>query len=273
MFLDTWPIYDQPKMTERAWQAINTSRSFVGTSGFIYDHWGGGVFYPEKLPQRKWLEYYAGHFDTVELNVAFYRLPSEDAFRSWYKRTPRGFTFALKGSRFITHVKRLKDCQAPLRLYLQRARILKEKFSVVLWQLPPRFRKDLQRLEDFVQRLKRFGPMRHAFEFRDKSWLSRDVYSVLEAYDMALCMADWPMSSREIPETAGFLYLRRHGPQAGRRPYYGCYSKRELLKDARDIRGWLSRGKDVYIYFNNDAGGWAVRNALDLKRFVQDPKV
>ncbi|MFN3467773.1 MAG: DUF72 domain-containing protein, partial [Candidatus Brocadiales bacterium] len=163
----------------------------MGTSGFIYPHWGNGVFYPEGLPQRRWLEYYAEYFDTVELNVAFYRLPTEVAFRSWYKRTPKGFAFALKGSRFITHVKRLKDCQEPLELYFGRARLLKEKLSVVLWQLPPRYKKDVQRLETFIKFLKPYASYRHAFEFRDASWMSEEVYKLLSEADMALCEADW----------------------------------------------------------------------------------
>jgi uncharacterized protein YecE (DUF72 family) len=246
------------------------ARAFVGTSGFIYDHWGNGVFYPEGTPQRRWLEYYAGYFDTVELNVAFYRLPSEETFQSWYKRTPKGFTFALKGSRFITHIKRLKNCQGPLDLYFQRAKLLKEKLSVVLWQLPPRFKKDTQRLKDFTRMLKRHYHTRHSFEFRDESWLSEDVFELLREADIALCMADWPIFSQEIPQTAGFLYLRRHGPEAGEGMLYsGCYPPGALRRDARDIKGWLSQGKDVYIYFNNDEGGWAVKNALDLTKLIR----
>lgn len=243
-------------------------RAFVGTSGFMYDHWGDGVFYPEKLPKREWLEFYTEHFDTVELNVAFYRLPSEDAFRSWYKRTPKGFTFALKGSRFITHIKRLKDCREPLKLYFKRARILKEKLSVVLWQLPPRFRKDIPRLRDFVRVLRTYKSTRHAFELRDASWFDAEVYEVLRQADMALCMADWPRYGLRIPDTASFIYLRRHGPEGGR-PYTGCYPKADLQKDARTLKKWLSSGKDVYIYFNNDERGWAVRNALDVKKSIE----
>ncbi len=244
--------------------------AFVGTSGFTYKHWGNGTFYPKGLSPGKWLEFYAGRFNTVELNVTFYRLPAEDTFRSWRKRTPDTFRFAIKGSRFITHVKRLNDCREPLKLYFKRARFLKEKLSVVLWQLPPQFKKDTQRLSDFVRLLKRYKSVRHTFEFRDETWFNEDVYGLLHDADAALCMADWPRykaRTAKIPETASFVYLRRHGP-AGGRPYTGCYQKEELQRDARKIRRWLAEGKDVYIYFNNDARGWAARNALDVRRLV-----
>ncbi|MFQ5862208.1 MAG: DUF72 domain-containing protein [Candidatus Brocadiales bacterium] len=248
------------------------ARAFVGTSGFMYSHWGNGVFYPKKLPQREWLEFYVEHFNTVELNVVFYRLPSEDAFRSWYRRTPKDFRFALKGSRFITHIKRLKGCSEPLKLYFKRARLLKEKLSVVLWQMPPRFKKDAPRLWDFVRALKDYGSTRHAFEFRDATWFDGDVYEMLHKADMALCMADWPRYGVKIPETASIIYLRRHGPEGGRL-YTGCYPKADLRRDAREIKRWLSAGKDVYIYFNNDERGWAVKNALDVKKSIERSRI
>jgi uncharacterized protein YecE (DUF72 family) len=244
-------------------------KAFIATSGFIYPHWGGGVFYPEDLPQRRWLEYYCEYFDTVELNVAFYRLPSEEAFKSWYRRTPKGFAFALKGSRFITHIKRLRECQEPLKLYFSRARLLKEKLSVVLWQLPPRYRKDTERLESFITALKPYSRYRHAFEFREASWMSEEVQDLLRGADMALCEADWPGMPQDLPATASFAYLRRHGPEAEWGLYAGCYGKTSLRKDARRIRDWLEQGKGVYVYFNNDAEGWAVRNALELKEILK----
>jgi uncharacterized protein YecE (DUF72 family) len=122
---------------------------FIGTSGYNYPHWWNGVFYPADLPQKKWLEFYAEYFDTVELNVSFYRLPRKEVFEGWYKRTPKKFVFAVKGSRFITHIKRLKDCRDPLSLLLDHASPLKEKLGVVLWQLPPQFKFQKERLEEF----------------------------------------------------------------------------------------------------------------------------
>ncbi len=253
-----------PKKTPKA------PAAFVGTSGFIYPHWGGGVFYPEDLPQRRWLEYYTEYFDTVELNVAFYRLPTEEAFKSWHKRTPEGFAFALKGSRFITHIKRLKDCQEPLKLYFERARLLKEKLSAVLWQLPPRYKKDTQRLKAFIKSLKPYTNYRHAFEFRDESWVAEEVYELLGEADMAICEADWPGMPQNLPTTASFAYLRRHGPEAEWGLYAGCYSKASLRKDTKRIRNWMKQDKSVYVYFNNDAEGWAVKNALELKEMLKE---
>jgi hypothetical protein len=145
----------------------------IGTSGYNYPHWWHGIFYPTDLPQRKWLEFYSDFFDSVELNVSFYRLPKKEVFKSWYKRTPSHFSFAVKGSRFITHMKRLKDCREPLTLLLDHAAPLKEKLGVLLWQLPPRFTFQRERLEEFcvlLSTLPRSKGLRHAFEFRDDSW-------------------------------------------------------------------------------------------------------
>lgn len=238
---------------------------FIGTSGFVYKHWGGGVFYPDGLPQKKWFEYYTEHFDTVELNVAFYRLPTEKAFESWYKRTPKSFAFSLKGSRFITHIKKLKDCEEPLKLYFDRAKLLREKLSVILWQLPPRYKKDMERLKIFIKYLKPYDRYRHAFEFRDESWFSNDVYELFRKADMAICEADWPGMPQNTPITASFVYLRRHGPEAEKAHYSGCYSKKSLKEDARRIKNLLKKGKSIYVYFNNDEKGRAVKNSLELK--------
>ena len=256
---------------KRSTPTQNKAKVFVGTSGFTYKHWGNGVFYPKETPQRKWLEFYAEHFNTVELNVTFYRLPTEDTFRSWHKRTPEAFRFALKGSRFITHVKRLKDCREPLKLYFKRARLLQEKLSVVLWQLPPQFQKDAPRLKDFLKTLRHYRSVRHVFEFRDTTWFHQDVYELLNemntSTETAICMADRFGGGAGIPETAGFVYLRRHGPESGRL-YTGCYSGEALRRDARRIKKWLSAGKDVYLYFNNDAHGWAVKNAQGVRNLI-----
>lgn len=237
----------------------------VGTSGFFYDHWGDGTFYPKNLSKRKWLEYYTEHFDTVELNVAFYRLPTEKTFKSWYKRTPKDFAFALKGSRFITHIKRLKDCQDPLKLYFDRAKLLREKLTVILWQLPPRYKINIERLKTFIKYLRPYARCRHAFEFRDESWFSKGVYELLREEDMALCEADYPGMPQNIPATASFVYLRRHGPEAENVIYSGCYSKEYLKRDARRIKNWHKRGKSIYVYFNNDIEGWAIKNSQELK--------
>ena len=170
----------------------------IGTSGYNYPHWGGGVFYPKKLPQRRWLEFYSREFNTVELNVTFYRLPQESAFLSWRKRTPDGFKFAVKGSRFITHVKRLKDPGQPLKLFFSRVKLLKEKLGPVLWQLPPSFKSNPKRLAGFLKALKKYKSIRQAFEFRNETWFSDEIFKMLKLENASLCSADFPIFSRNI---------------------------------------------------------------------------
>jgi uncharacterized protein YecE (DUF72 family) len=240
----------------------------IGTSGYNYPHWWNGIFYPSDLPQRRWLEFYTKYFDTVELNVSFYRLPRKEAFEGWYKRTPKEFSFAVKGSRFITHIKRLKDCREPLSLLLDHASPLKEKLGVMLWQLPPRFKFQKERLEEFcvlLSTLPRSKFLRHAFEFRDESWFSQEALKILEEFHFAFCIAHGsglPLMERV---TSDHVYLRLHG---GEVLYASNYSDRELNGWAEKIQDWRKKGKIVFVYFNNDAYGFAVKNALALKKLV-----
>ena len=185
---------------------------FVGTSGFNYDDWGDGVFYPEKLPQRKWLEHYSKFFDTVELNVTFYRLPSLAAFKSWRERTPKNFHFALKGSRYITHIKRLKDVKKSLKIFFEQSAPLKTKTKVVLWQLPPKMKCDLARLKNFVKLLKHYKKPYHVFEFRHESWINDDVFSLSVLEESLGYSAKVPQSVRalidegsHVSETVSYL--------------------------------------------------------------------
>lgn len=243
-------------------------RIFVGTSGYNYRHWCNGVFYPPELPQRRWLEFYGEHFDTVELNVTFYRLPKQEVFEGWYRRTPKGFLFALKGSRFITHIKRLKECREPLVLFMDRASALKEKLGAILWQLPPRFRFDKERLESFallLRALPGWKTLRHAFEFRDASWLCPDTFALLRAFGFAFCMAHGPGIPMREEVTSDFVYLRFHG---GEVLYGSNYSDQELDDWARKIAAWRRKGRTVFAYFNNDAYGFAIRNGLRLKSLL-----
>ncbi len=232
----------------------------VGCSGFMYDHWKG-PFYPADLPKKQWFRYYTGVFDTVELNVTFYRLPRPETFLRWHEQSPPGFTFSLKGSRYITHVKRLEDPGEPLRRFFDVALNLKEKLSVVLWQFPPRFGPDHGRFKSFLSLLREYRT-RHVFEFRHPDWITAGVTGLLEREGHALCMADWPPFADELPVTADFVYFRRHGHGGG---YNSRYSSGELRGDADRIRGYLNKGLDVYIYFNNDAFGYAPENAAELK--------
>ena len=243
---------------------------FIGTSGYSYPHWWNGVFYPSELPQRKWLEFYADRFDTVELNVSFYRLPKKEVFEGWYKRAPKGFLFAVKGSRFITHIKRLKDCREPLSLLLDHAAPLKEKMGVLLWQLPPRFTFQKERLEEFcvlLSTLPRSKGLRHAFEFRDETWLCREAFRILEEFNFAFCIAHGSGLPFVETVTSEVVYLRLHGSQT---LYGSSYPDRELKGWAEKIRAWRDKGGRVFVYFNNDAYGFAVKNALALKKLASN---
>jgi uncharacterized protein YecE (DUF72 family) len=232
----------------------------IGCSGFSYPHWRG-TFYPPDLPAGRWLEYYCTVFRTVELNVTFYRLPGPSAFDAWYAGTPPDFSFALKGSRFITHVKKLLDPAEPLKLFFANANRLREKLEAVLWQLPPGVRANADRLAAFLLALRKY-PVRHVFEFRHESWASDEITALCSEHNACLCKADWPAFLDAAPLTADFVYIRRHG-QGG--DYATGYTKRQLEKDASRIRRYREGGRDVFVYFNNDAFGNAPRNARELQ--------
>lgn len=232
---------------------------YIGTSGWVYPHWRE-VFYPPKLAQSKWLEFYTNHFSTVELNNSFYRLPSENAFCNWRDTSPQGFVYAVKVSRFITHIKRLKDVGEPVETFLSRARHLNEKLGPLLYQLPPNMRRNDERLDAFLSLLP-IG-LRHVVEFRHESWLDDGVFDILRRHNVGLCVFDMPGVSCPLLATADFAYIRFHGSSG---LYFSCYSDEELEDWARRISG-LARDLDaVYIYFNNDAEGFALKNAQTLR--------
>jgi uncharacterized protein YecE (DUF72 family) len=233
----------------------------IGTSGWIYQHWRG-IFYPPKLPQRAWFEYYAGSFDTVEINNSFYRLPSAETFQEWRKQAPRGFVYAVKASRYLTHMKKLSAPEEPLKTFFERARKLGKTLGPVLYQLPPYWHVNLERFEHFCKALPK--KYTHVVEFRDASWLIEDVFRVMEKYNVALCIHD--MAPLKVPErvTADTVYVRFHGVER----YSGSYPKRELEMCARRIEDWQKQKLDVYVYFNNDIGGYAVENARTLKELA-----
>lgn len=240
---------------------------YLGTSGYNYGHWRGR-FYPEGLPSKDWISYYATQFNTVELNVTFYRLPLARSFTGWYERTPGGFLFALKGSRLVTHLKRLAGVEEAVESFFARAAGLKEKLAVVLWQLPPGLHADLERLAAFCTVLRANAvarQTRHAFEFRHESWFTPEVYDLLSHEGHALCVADGPRWPHCRQTTADFVYVRFHG---SRRLYGSCYTAEELASWAAEVRAWLERGLDVYAYFNNDVEGYAVANARTLGSLV-----
>lgn len=236
----------------------------VGCSGFLYDDWKG-TFYPDELSRRQWLEYYCKKFQTVELNVTFYKLPEKETFSRWYSETPENFSISLKGSRFITHVKKLKSPLEPLDVFFLRATALKEKFGVVLWQFPPDFKADLEKLRVFLEALSPYK-IRNTFEFRDKSWINKKVISLLEKNNMGLCISDWPEFLNDLPATTDFVYMRRHGIDG---KGASCYNTEQLKADAKMINKFIKQGKDVFIYFNNDALGHAPKNAEQLRNILK----
>ena len=239
---------------------------FIGTSGWHYDHWRD-LFYPANLAKAEWLGFYASHFDTVELNNSFYRLPSEDAFANWYRSSPPEFIFAVKVSRFITHIKRLKNIEEALQNFISRARILGEKLGPLLYQLPPNMHRNDERLESFLTKLPQGMP--HVFEFRHPSWLEEKVFDILRQYNVGLCVFDMPSFTCPPVATADFAYVRFHG---SRGLYSSCYSDEELADWAKKISSLRANLKAVYVYFNNDAEAFAVRNAITLRSYLQAGK-
>ncbi|MDI7275027.1 MAG: DUF72 domain-containing protein [Anaerolineae bacterium] len=235
---------------------------YIGTSGWTYRHWRG-VFYPPELPQARWFEFYASRFPTVEINNTFYRLPDPATFDAWRQQAPRGFVYAVKASRYITHMKKLKDAAEPLSRLLERARRLGRHLGPILYQLPSNWRRDLERLQAFIALLP--GDLRHAFEFRDRSWLVDETFEALDRAGVGLCVMDLPGLETPLRVTGGLVYVRFHGPQ---RAYEGSYSDEELAQWAARLRQFARRRLAIYVYFNNDAHGYAVRDAQRLREMV-----
>jgi uncharacterized protein YecE (DUF72 family) len=233
----------------------------VGCSGWQYKHWRGD-FYPADLPQSRWLEYYAERFDTVEINNSFYRLPEPGTFLSWRERAPREFVYAVKASRFLTHMKKLKDPVDPLKMFFSRARTLGRALGPVLYQLPPRWPVNLERLTTFLAALpKRIG---HTIEFREPSWYNDQVFALLERYRVALCLHDMKGSASGRLAIGPFVYVRFHGTER----YSGSYSDERLEEWAEWMADRARAGVCVYAYFNNDVGGHAPRDAVRLREMI-----
>ncbi|HEX3542208.1 MAG TPA: DUF72 domain-containing protein [Acidimicrobiales bacterium] len=234
--------------------------SRVGCSGWIYKHWRGRV-YPESLPQRRWFEHYATMFDSVEINNTFYRLPTEAAADGWAAQAPPGFVYALKLGAFGSHRMKLKDAASWLSNHLDRLDRLGAAAGPTLVQLPPRWRRNAARLDEFLSVAP--ATRRWAVEFREPSWLHEEVYEVLRRHRAALCIHDLlPGIPWEL--TTDWTYVRFHGPHAVEHPYQGRYGPDGLFWMADRLSYWLSQGCDVYAYFNNDDSGFAVDDALWL---------
>jgi uncharacterized protein YecE (DUF72 family) len=236
----------------------------IGTSGWVYKHWRG-LFYPPEMRPAAWFDYYAGRFDTVEINNSFYRLPSEAAFAAWQAQAPPGFLYAVKASRYLTHLRKLKEPEEPLDRFFSRVAALGSTLGPVLYQLPPRWRLNLPRFEHFLAALP--TGYRHAIEFREPSWLCEAVFAQMERYGVALCIHDMPPVQIPLRVTAPFVYLRFHGYPT----YAGNYEQSALEEWATRIADWQRQGLDVYAYFNNDIGGHAIHNAQTLRSLVGNP--
>ncbi|HET7521142.1 MAG TPA: DUF72 domain-containing protein [Candidatus Limnocylindria bacterium] len=234
----------------------------IGCSGWQYRHWRGR-FYPRELPTDEWLDHYVRTFDTVELNNSFYRLPEADTFAAWGRRVPPGFLFAVKASRYLTHLKRLREPREPLDRLWSRATRLGDHLGPMLYQLPPRWDRNLDRLRDFVAQLPK-GRLQ-AIEFRDRSWYTPETSDMLRSAGVALCLHDMPRSETRAEPIGPFVYVRFHGA-AGK--YRGGYPPQALTAWARRLRDWAIDGLPAYVYFNNDIGGHAPRDAEKLRELV-----
>jgi uncharacterized protein YecE (DUF72 family) len=234
----------------------------IGTSGWHYKHWVG-KFYPKKFPASKMLAYYYERFDTVEINNSFYVLPKIETLGCWRDVTPKNFEFAIKASRFLTHNKKLKEPENALNNFLPRAEALGKKLGPILFQLPPRWRINLERLEEFLEALPKYHY--YTFEFREQSWLTEETYKLLRKYNAAFCIYELAGFHSPIEITANWTYIRLHGPGG---KYQGSYSDSVLRAWAERIVDWSERLKGIYVYFDNDQAGYAAFNALTLKRMV-----
>jgi uncharacterized protein YecE (DUF72 family) len=240
------------------------ARVLIGTSGWHYDSWQG-PFFPKGLPLKSQLQFYASQFSSAELNGVFYRTPTPEAVESWRVQTGKDFVFAWKASKFITHWKRLSESSAnSLELLEERLSLLGNKVGPILFQLPPNFRADEDRLARFLKMLS--SKRRYSFEFRDPSWYAPRILKMLSEHNISLCLSDHHDAPAPWKRTADFVYVRGHGP-GGR--YKGHYTGRTLHEWARHIRSWKKQGKDVYVYFDNDQKSAAPADAIKLRQMLR----
>ncbi len=233
----------------------------VGCSGWQYKHWRG-AFYPADLPASQWFACYASQFDTVEINNTFYRLPEASTFAAWRKQATVGFLYAVKASRFLTHMKKLKEPAEPIHRLFQRAQRLQRTLGPVLYQLPPHWPANIERLSAFVRALPK--RRQHVIEFREPSWYNDEVFELLERKGIALCLHDMAGSRTRKMVVGPFVYVRFHGPAK----YTGSYDDRVLNDWAEWLAAQMRHGRQIFAYFNNDAAGHAPRDAIRLRRAI-----
>ncbi len=238
------------------------SRIYIGTSGWHYEHWIG-PFYPEKVRKKDFLNYYVKHLGSVEINNSFYRMPKSSTMKDWHDSTPDDFLFTIKASRYITHVKKLKDPQKGVVNFIKIAKMLKKKLGPILFQLPPGWKCNKERLRSFLEFLD--PDYEYVFEFRNHDWFNEDVYYLLKKHKCAFCL--YELEGQMTPQivTADSIYIRLHGPG---KAYEGSYDQRGLKSWAEKIGAWRNENKTVYIYFDNDQEGYAIKNALELEHLL-----
>lgn len=236
--------------------------AYIGTSGWSYKHWKGS-FYPEDVPDKGMLSYYQRFFRTVEINSSFYHLPLASTFEKWRKSSPDDFIFAVKASRYITHIKKLRESAEAVERFFDRARELREKSGPFLFQLPPGIKVNTELLQEFLHELP--SGYRYVFEFRNPAWFSGEIYSMLLESGAASCI--YELGGKLSPVKAGsdFVYIRLHGPGG---PYRGSYPREALSEWAKRLGRWIDEGKDVYCYFDNDERGFAAMNAMELQKMM-----
>jgi len=250
------------------------AKLYIGTSGWVYSHWTG-VFYPENLSSKDKLKYFSQYFKTAEINYSFYHLPRPTTYQNWYNQTPKDFVFAVKASRFITHIKRLFGIKKAWQQFIENALSLKEKLGLILFQFPSSFKatdENINRLEKFLKlicadslAIRADSRLRFALELRHKSWCDEKIYKLLKKHNASWVIADSPYYPKAEVITADFVYIRMHGSKV---LFASKYTDKELKELAQKIKKWLKQNLDVYCYFNNDFYGYAIENAKTLLGLV-----
>lgn len=248
-------------------KCIEMAKCYIGTSGWSYKGWKGS-FYPEDIKSKEFLEYYQEHFNTVEINSSYYRLPGEKTVKNWAARSPAGFVYSVKASRYLSHVKKLKDPEEPVGRFMEIYKLFGEAAGPVLLQLPPNFVPEPGRLEKAIDEFyKHDKNLKLAVEFRNPDCYQGSLTGILNDRKASMVIHDMKESGIEEPDDrAPFIFKRYHGP--GEKKYAGNYSEQQLEQDAVKLKKWLSQGKEVYVYFNNDSEGFAPWNALKLNELI-----
>jgi uncharacterized protein YecE (DUF72 family) len=243
---------------------MDLPKLYIGTSGWHYAHWIG-PFYPKNLEKKDMLNHYLQFFSTTEINNTFYKLPDQSSFQNWAEQVPENFTFSVKASRYITHMKKLKNADDALNNFLNGIKPLKNKLGAILFQLPPHWKCNIERLKSFLELLP--PEKQYVFEFRNSSWWNDTVYDLLKTSKAAFCIFDLAGVLSPTISTTDFIYIRLHGPDDA---YQGLYSEETLQEWADKIAKWIQQQKTVYCYFDNDQEGFAIKNALRLKQILKD---